>query len=715
MPEIKLLGCTPQPLSHYLKALGVLRLIVEQNLDAKAKGFWLDDTFILQTHRSVDDLRHFFLHDYQPTPLISPWNSGTGFYLNDNPKTLSAIKNSQTLRLLNYRETIDIATKQIDDLKLISKPSSEENKQKKKKLLTRLRNHLPDSAVRWLDSCVLITPQGLKFPPLLGTGGNDGRFEFSRTFMQQLALLIDFQTGEPTENALLMLVAALNGTTVPGLRFAGKIGQFNPMAAGGMNAAPSYEAPSRVNPWDYVLMLEGTILFASGATRRYENSTSADFAYPFTVRPSVVGEGNTKDGHAIRGELWVPLWTRPTALEELQIFFNEGRATVAGRTARSGVDFAMAIASRGLHRSIEVFIRYSFQARNGESYFAIPCGRIASKFNPKVDLLVELDTWLIHIKQSVANTMAPASMVKAYRRLETVLFFFSTGKKQLLDVLIALAEMEAACDLSLSFTRSQSLRPVPLLNSNWVQACNDSSTEFRLALVLAGRALRQRLVRVEFQKHYPTWAKDDALITWQQGSLVNNLINLLRREEVEAQQHRQQEKRSNFDITSSIKNDLMLPKAQLDDITLFIDNKLDDARIEAIARGLSLVNLPKQRPKSTDPTLPISAAYALVAIAMHRALQSSARNQIFGQNILPQDLTLSRVPALLSSLAAGDCLTATTLCAKRLSANGFKPAISEGIYEPAFRTKRIAAALTFSLSDLDVARLLKFCRQIELH
>lgn len=32
-------GCAPTPLAHYLKALGVLRLVAEQ-LDPQARGWW---------------------------------------------------------------------------------------------------------------------------------------------------------------------------------------------------------------------------------------------------------------------------------------------------------------------------------------------------------------------------------------------------------------------------------------------------------------------------------------------------------------------------------------------------------------------------------------------------------------------------------------------------------------------------------------------------
>ena len=36
---VELTGCTPIPLAHYLKALGILRLVSEQ-VDTDATGWW---------------------------------------------------------------------------------------------------------------------------------------------------------------------------------------------------------------------------------------------------------------------------------------------------------------------------------------------------------------------------------------------------------------------------------------------------------------------------------------------------------------------------------------------------------------------------------------------------------------------------------------------------------------------------------------------------
>ena len=77
-------GCAPAPLAHYLKALGILRLVAEQ-ADSGARGWWDEDRFRLATKLTREQLEAFFLHDYQPTPLVSPWNKGAGFFSEADP------------------------------------------------------------------------------------------------------------------------------------------------------------------------------------------------------------------------------------------------------------------------------------------------------------------------------------------------------------------------------------------------------------------------------------------------------------------------------------------------------------------------------------------------------------------------------------------------------------------------------------------------------
>ena len=51
-------GCAPAPLAHYLKALGILRLVAEQ-ADSDARGWWDGDRFRLATKLTREEIETF--------------------------------------------------------------------------------------------------------------------------------------------------------------------------------------------------------------------------------------------------------------------------------------------------------------------------------------------------------------------------------------------------------------------------------------------------------------------------------------------------------------------------------------------------------------------------------------------------------------------------------------------------------------------------------
>ena len=84
----RLNGCAPTPLAHYLKALGVFRLVAAQ-ADPEARAWWSGDSFFLAAELDYGELLRFFLERYAPTQLVSPWNKGSGFYY-ENDAALAA-------------------------------------------------------------------------------------------------------------------------------------------------------------------------------------------------------------------------------------------------------------------------------------------------------------------------------------------------------------------------------------------------------------------------------------------------------------------------------------------------------------------------------------------------------------------------------------------------------------------------------------------------
>lgn len=83
---LELHGCRHDILGHYLKAIGLLRVLAkcadEHHRDPDAEGWWdLEKAcFCLRSPKypSREKLVEFFEKHYQPTPFFSPWNTGGG-------------------------------------------------------------------------------------------------------------------------------------------------------------------------------------------------------------------------------------------------------------------------------------------------------------------------------------------------------------------------------------------------------------------------------------------------------------------------------------------------------------------------------------------------------------------------------------------------------------------------------------------------------------
>ena len=239
MPDVVLRGCRPEPLGAYLAGVAILRLVAEQR-DPAASGAWTEEGFFLTSALDREALGTFLLEDYQPTPLVSPWNKGSGFAPGTASRSaadaLRSIEESAACRLAGYRDAIACARRVA--------PTSPVEFKDKEGIIRRARATLPDTAVEWLDAAVVITSNGVAFPHILGTGGNLGRLDLTANQNAHLAVLIDLGTGAPAVRSAGWLAAVLEGDDTSA-RAAGAVGQFRPGAAGGVNASTTDGAESR--------------------------------------------------------------------------------------------------------------------------------------------------------------------------------------------------------------------------------------------------------------------------------------------------------------------------------------------------------------------------------------------------------------------------------------------------------------------------------------
>ena len=684
--NLPLAGCAPVPLAHYLKALGILRLVAEQ-ADPTAAGCWQRDTFTLHSALDRDALLSFFLHRYQPTPILAPWNGGSGFYKKDNTEAIQAIEAGASARMQHYRQTIAAARRAVAEANLKEKPSSE----LKESLLLVCRNELPEPALLWLDAAFVLTADGAKYPPLLGTGGNDGRLEFTNNFMQRLTEVMQPTDGVPTAASAAWLTQSLFGEPVPTPRSKAPIGQFFPGAAGGVNGTSGFDADSAVNPWDYILMLEGALLFAAASVKRLEAGQAGVLAYPFCVKQAGVGYASAAgaDEEGARAEMWLPLWERPATLPELTAVLGEGRAQVGKRAARNGVDFTRAVVTLGVDRGLSAFQRFGFQVRNGLAYFATPLERVAVRRNARADLLSEADRWMARLRDKAGPTakQPPASVSRALHQMEGCVLELckQNDAARLQAVLIALGTAERAVGRSMRWaTETAFLRPLQGLSPRWLAEADTGSREFRLAAALTSLtgsfgedwlALRCHLEPVVTPRRGQfTWAANATNdVQWSEAPLPDVLNAIFARRLIRAEQ-----------AGTGGLPDTARCYASVADIAAFIEGETDDALLADLLWGLCLIDWSAVTESAPSPG--VCAPPALYALLKLCFLPQRATEE-----------TIPLVPAIHRRAAAGDGAAASQLAVRRLRASGFPPALRE-IHLRGEVVQRTAAALLFPLA-----------------
>ncbi len=666
---VYLTGCQPEPLMSYLKALGVFRLLAEQ-ADPAIRAAWQDEGFALRTVLDSAQIIEFFQNRYCPTPIIAPWAGGSGFFTGDNKQAVEAIAKSKSPRLDAYRRVIAQAQAILKHVKQTSKPQGEV----KDRLLRLYRREMPDEFVAWMDSAIVLQSEGQKYPPILGTGGNDGRLDFTQNLMQRLVEIgfADTALAPASED---WLRNALFGQPASGLMGVA-IGQFDPGRAGGPNAGQGLEGSSRVNPWEYVLMLEGALLIAGSVTRRMDVNARDKAAFPFTVNTAPVGSGALSAGEDSRGEIWLPLWRNPAGLLELRHIFAEGRAQVGKRQARNAVDFARAAAGLGVDRGLTGFVRYSFLKRSGKAYLAASLGRFETRaYDQSVNLLTELDAWLERFRRDCASEGAQPRFAAALRRLDEAIFAYCRfgGAVRFGEMVRALGQCEQALALNsdkpgVIGRNKHAVPPVPLLSSAWLTAAQEDSPEFHIALALAAMhatgevgALRTNLEAVSPARWGWTWAgpQDRYATVWAGGNLPRNLQAVLERRLMDAMRFGLE----GLPLESRF-------SASADDIAAFLAGQVDDERLAEWLWGLMLIDLSKARWEDLAPTRPapsaqpVPRAYALLKLLFlppYYALKMEG-----GEPIKPE-------PSILASLNAGRLNDACQTATRRLRAAGYAP------------------------------------------
>ncbi len=756
--QLILQGCAPTPLASYLKALGVLRLLssAANNVegtpaDLRVRGWWKNERFHLLTLLGRDELLRFFLYHYAPSPAIAPWNGGSGFYPKDNKEGFGPLSSPNVAeRFRPFSKAIRCAVEIVNMLGLEDRPQGPN----KARLVALLRARVPEPALRWIDAAIVMSGDNLRFPPLLGTGGNDGRLDFTNTFMRRLVggkrkNLFDASSGAPTLHCREQLENSLFRLPIRTM-FDSPAGQFSP-GAGGPNATIGYKSKPLINPWDYVLMLEGASMFASAATRRHESSILSRASFPFTVKASGAGDGgvDASDEADSRAEFWAPLWNRSASFREVDALFNEGRAVSNGQTSVDGLSFAHAIASLGVSRGISEFQRYGFLQRAGKAYYAAALGRRSAEASPGAGLYSDLNSrgWLKTVQRYSRGQNQPAALRSATKALEDSLFDVLRPNSSYRTVAATLEAIgQLAMWLSKSPVGQKEVPPPPLLSGTWMDLANDGSPEFGIAAALAGLgldlpdvpgnqsqcvppmaahlapltdSLRDGFERMTFftgnkLRRNRSWSSDPSppTVVWVSGELVQNMIAILERRFVETS------------IRGLAEKPLGSARfARLPDIAAFLKGDFDDRRCSALLAGLvwakpSWTSAGGSAQDSPRPILPFAYAALKPVFSTDTALLSLKAIPSYGSVPVP--------PGLVGLLRAGGrCRDGQVI--DRAVRIALWRAHSSGLCSPFFRSQfyggahaldsgrigvgirpdRMAAAMLIPISRLGLASILR--------
>ena len=546
----------------------------------------------------------------------------------------------------------------------------------------------PSPALPWLDAALILSGEDLKFPPLLGTGANDGNLEFTNNLMQRLFSeskppgIFKVSSGKPSPSGARLLDNALFTTSAHDLMGVA-VGQFSPGGAGGPNATTGYEGEPIVNPWDYVFMLEGATTFACAATRRYQSNALARASFPFTVAASGAGWGGIEavDESEARAEFWAPLWTRPATFLEIEALFGEGRAVTNGQTAGDGLDFARALAALGVSRGFSEFQRYGFYKRAGNNHYAAAIGRRRAEPSPGAELMADLDRggWLRKARRFGRDSNQPAAVRNAVKALEDSSFALLAPECSPSAVRAVLESIGRLADwlnnspkgrenvpaptppLPLVATpgpttevrnsgsprhspRSAShLRPrgkppdssgdphAPPMASHLAPLTNGSGEGFERATFFQGQWLRKR--------RDWTHSNRPPTVVWGHGELVTNMIAVLERRLVETPVRGLADKP--FGSAGF---------AGLSDVTAFLTGDFDDARCSALLSGMvwaQPVWLPSSDSGSTTARTAVPFAYAVLKPIF-------STNEVLRRlGAIPSEVSIPIPPGLTGQLRAG--------------------------------------------------------------
>jgi CRISPR-associated protein Csx17 len=356
--ELHLKGCRHDILGHYLKAIGLLRVLAkctdQVHRDPDAEGWWDIEQacfcLLSDKYPTMEKLAEYFAKHYRPTPLAAGWNGDVGL----DEKTAKA------LGIESERNLAISYSKRVVTGKL-------EGKLPQGKLSTRQAfAAFRDTSEQFLADCIdaISAPQ-------YSYGGNNplwlnkataGRAHVLRTHWENVSKLEKLRTQKDLAAFVSLVTSSLKGQSPITKPQMGKGAPFFSDAIKSYNVGSNWiEEKFPFNALDYVLAVEGAFAMRGTVARTLGANTRKFAAFPFvfdTGDDLVNKDGETKQTAAA---LWLPIWNRRTTFQELASFIGDAQARLPGKEVRFSAEFSRALYSQGVDAGFSGWQEFRFK------------------------------------------------------------------------------------------------------------------------------------------------------------------------------------------------------------------------------------------------------------------------------------------------------------------------------------------------------------------
>ncbi|MBZ5601827.1 MAG: type I-U CRISPR-associated protein Csx17 [Acidobacteriia bacterium] len=360
MEPLYLQGCRHDILGHYLKAIGLLRVLArcpdQDYRDPDAEGWWDMDQacFCLRSEKypTMEKLVEFFEKGYQPTPVMAAWNKEIGG--NGNIAKEFHASCEWEIAAAYASEVVSAADKK-KPVNALKRTSAE--------AFAAYRDDSRHDLSEVLDAVAVPRFCRSSDNPVFLAKGIAGRAHLWRSYWEYLEVFAKLRKAKKKEGFISLLAATLagRGTAQPAK---GKGTPFFPDAIKGYNIGSGWVQENYpFNALDYVLAVEGAFALRGTAARTIGASSKRFVAFPFVFD---AGEDLVDDGNEIKGTasaLWLPLWSSHTTFAELASFISDAQARLPGKDARFSAEFVRALNAQGVDAGFSGWQEFRFKMK----------------------------------------------------------------------------------------------------------------------------------------------------------------------------------------------------------------------------------------------------------------------------------------------------------------------------------------------------------------